>query len=120
MIQLILLSSCGTESNLWMTGSRKAAVLPVPVWAEAITSLPARMEGITCCWTGVALIYPIESIPSINRSCRPNSENVKLCYFKLMILLHRLVSMQAIIYVGNKTNDDLMDANINNICFEIF
>ena len=34
-------------------GSEKAAVLPVPVWAAPITSLPVRTTGIACAWMGV-------------------------------------------------------------------
>ena len=34
-------------------GSRKAAVLPVPVCAAAMTSVPARTAGIDAAWTGV-------------------------------------------------------------------
>ena len=34
---------CGPESSWCRIGSRKAAVLPVPVWAVAMRSRPARM-----------------------------------------------------------------------------
>jgi hypothetical protein len=34
----------------------KAAVLPVPVWAPARTSRPARMCGIAWAWTGVGSV----------------------------------------------------------------
>ena len=40
-----------------MIGRRKAAVLPLPVWALAIRSLPAMMIGIPCFWTGVGTVY---------------------------------------------------------------
>ena len=36
-------------------GNKKAAVLPVPVCADAIISLPFSMCGITCSCTGVAV-----------------------------------------------------------------
>jgi len=36
----------------------KAAVLPVPVRAEAITSRPARIVGIDRAWIGVGTPYP--------------------------------------------------------------
>ena len=35
------------------SGSEKAAVLPVPVWAAPITSRPARTIGIALAWIGV-------------------------------------------------------------------
>ena len=33
----------------------KAAVLPVPVWAAARTSRPARTRGMAAAWTGVGV-----------------------------------------------------------------
>ena len=38
-----------------MVGSRNAAVLPVPVWAAASRSRPARTSGIEAAWTGVGV-----------------------------------------------------------------
>ena len=40
-------------SRYWSSGSPKAAVLPVPVWAWPITSWPASSSGIACSWIGV-------------------------------------------------------------------
>ena len=40
----------------WMAvrrGTRKATVLPEPVWAAAITSRPERARGTVCFWMGV-------------------------------------------------------------------
>ena len=37
----------------WRIGRTKAAVLPVPVWAPASRSRPARTSGIASAWTGV-------------------------------------------------------------------
>ena len=37
-------------------GSAKPAVLPVPVWAPPMTSLPARMTGMACAWIGVGVV----------------------------------------------------------------
>ncbi len=37
-------------------GNTNAAVLPVPVCAQATTSLPAKMFGIALAWTGVGLV----------------------------------------------------------------
>ncbi len=34
-------------------GSENAAVLPVPVWAAPMTSLPVRTTGMACAWMGV-------------------------------------------------------------------
>ena len=39
-------------------GTRNAKVLPVPVWALAITSFPAKIAGITCSCTGIGLVIP--------------------------------------------------------------
>ncbi len=38
------------------SGSEKAAVLPVPVWAAPITSWPLRTIGIALAWIGVGLV----------------------------------------------------------------
>ena len=40
----------------WSIGSTKAAVLPVPVWAPAMRSRPARTSGIASDWTGVGTV----------------------------------------------------------------
>jgi hypothetical protein len=39
-------------------GSENAAVLPVPVWAAPITSLPVRTTGIACSWMGSSTRSP--------------------------------------------------------------
>ena len=39
-----------------MIGSTNAAVLPVPVWAPASRSRPARTSGIASRWTGVGSV----------------------------------------------------------------
>jgi hypothetical protein len=61
-----------------MIGRRKAAVLPVPVWAEAMISCPFNIRGMTCSCTGVAFSYPEASMPSMRLSSRPNSLKVKI------------------------------------------
>ena len=38
-------------------GAEKAQVLPVPVWAQPSTSLPARAGGMAPCWMGVGAVY---------------------------------------------------------------
>ena len=53
MTQLIASSGCLPSDNLFNTGSRNAAVLPVPVCATAIKSLPSSMIGIACSCIGV-------------------------------------------------------------------
>src|SRR5262249_28285219 len=44
-------------------GSRKAAVLPLPVIAQARMSRPARAAGMAACWIGVASEKPRAAIP---------------------------------------------------------
>ncbi len=44
---------------------RKAAVLPVPVWAWAATSLPARRSGSVAACTGVARTNPHAAMPAL-------------------------------------------------------
>jgi hypothetical protein len=43
-------------ANFCRIGSANPAVLPVPVCAPPITSLPARMTGIACTWIGVGVV----------------------------------------------------------------
>ena len=42
-------------------GSANAAVLPVPVWAQPMTSSPASANGITALWIGVVRSNPRSS-----------------------------------------------------------
>mmetsp|Transcript_10312 Transcript_10312/g.28990 ORF Transcript_10312/g.28990 Transcript_10312/m.28990 type:complete len:321 (-) Transcript_10312:118-1080(-) len=46
-----------------MMGRRKAAVLPLPVTAEAQTSRPDRATGMTDPWMGVGVTNPMEATP---------------------------------------------------------
>ena len=46
---LISPAVCAEVSNRCKRGNKKAAVLPVPVCAAAIMSLPSKMGTITCC-----------------------------------------------------------------------
>ena len=48
----------GVRSALrsWSIGRTNAAVLPVPVWAPARRSRPARTRGIDSRWTGVGSV----------------------------------------------------------------
>ena len=43
---------------LSIMGIAKAAVLPVPVWAIAITSSPFMMEGMALYWISVGRLNP--------------------------------------------------------------
>jgi hypothetical protein len=38
-------------------GSAKAAVLPVPVWADPSRSFPWSTSGIAFSWMGVGIVY---------------------------------------------------------------
>mmetsp|Transcript_10903 Transcript_10903/g.31954 ORF Transcript_10903/g.31954 Transcript_10903/m.31954 type:complete len:393 (+) Transcript_10903:775-1953(+) len=51
-----------SESVAWSAGSKKARVLPVPVFAFAITSTPVRQVGIASCWTLVMHWYSKTSL----------------------------------------------------------
>ena len=48
IIAVMLLASCTVPKILFIRGNKNAAVLPVPVCADAIISLPFKMCGITC------------------------------------------------------------------------
>merc|ERR1719234_1905627 len=50
--------SASASISRWMIGRRKAAVLPEPVWAQAIMSLEAMMIGMPFFCTGVGFLYP--------------------------------------------------------------
>jgi hypothetical protein len=47
----MLVFACG--SSIWMIGSEKLAVLPVPVWAAPMTSRPCSTTGMAWAWIGV-------------------------------------------------------------------
>ncbi len=49
---------------------RKAAVLPVPVWAWPATSRPARVIGSVFAWIGVAKTKPASAMPQRTSSGR--------------------------------------------------
>ena len=44
-------------SSLFKIGNAKAAVLPVPVWAQAMISFPSNMTGIAFSWIGDGVSY---------------------------------------------------------------
>ena len=72
-------SACGPWPDLpamrCSVGRANAAVLPVPVWAEATTSLPARTSGMAPAWTGVGVEKPRASTPARICSFSPSSAN---------------------------------------------
>ncbi len=43
-------------ASRWRIGRAKAPVLPVPVWAQPSTSLPARASGMAFVWIGVGVV----------------------------------------------------------------
>ena len=52
----------GLPISRWRIGSTKAAVLPLPVAAQASTSRPASAGGIACSWIGVGRAKPSSRI----------------------------------------------------------
>ena len=46
----------GPSINRSMIGSVNAAVLPVPVWARPMMSLPRRVSGMDSRWIGVGVV----------------------------------------------------------------
>src|SRR6185295_8984294 len=57
-------------SNRCSVGTTNAAVLPVPVSAQAIRSRPARASGITAVWMGRVWVYERSFNPSASRGSR--------------------------------------------------
>mmetsp|Transcript_142218 Transcript_142218/g.442196 ORF Transcript_142218/g.442196 Transcript_142218/m.442196 type:complete len:319 (-) Transcript_142218:250-1206(-) len=65
--------SRGSSCRIVFTmGTRKAAVLPLPVWALHMTSLPIIAAGRLYFCTGVGLSYPQRSRFSVSSCGRPN------------------------------------------------
>jgi hypothetical protein len=54
------------------SGSTNAAVLPVPVSAQATMSPPARTSGSTADWIGVVWAKPRSRMPEISSSWKPS------------------------------------------------
>ena len=55
-------------------GRAKAAVLPLPVIAEARRSRPSRAGGIACFWMGVGRSNPRVRTPRWSSGFRPKTE----------------------------------------------
>ena len=73
---LTLFCSLPVASKRLINGRIKAAVLPVPVCAQAMRSRPSIITGIVFSWMGVASRKFIASRPSIISYSNPNSSNV--------------------------------------------
>lgn len=59
----MVFACCGPLSYIWFRiGTRKAAVFPEPVWAQAMRSRRAIMMGIAYFCTGVGLSYRANAI----------------------------------------------------------
>jgi len=56
-----------------MAGSRKAAVLPVPVGADARISRPSRAGSSTICWMVVGRVKPISAKARLRAGFRSKS-----------------------------------------------
>ena len=55
LIKATFVEAFSCLSRRCKSGSENAAVLPVPVWAAPITSLPVNTTGMACAWMGVML-----------------------------------------------------------------
>jgi hypothetical protein len=62
-------------------GMAKAAVLPVPVWAQPCKSLPFINIGIAFSWIGVGLIYPSPFNASRMAGIMPKSSNTMIWFY---------------------------------------
>jgi hypothetical protein len=63
---------------LFKMGSTKAAVLPVPVCAQAIRSFPVKITGIAISCMGVGVSKPMASSPSCKEDSKLNELKFKL------------------------------------------
>src|SRR5690606_15624345 len=57
-------------------GRLKAAVLPEPVWAMPMMSLPCSCGEMACAWIGVGVLKPALVRPATRWAGRPRSVNV--------------------------------------------
>ena len=64
-----------SAARRWRIGRTNAAVLPVPVCAQASTSRPASTCGMTWAWTGVGWSYPSSSTARTSAGTRPSAAN---------------------------------------------
>mmetsp|Transcript_13908 Transcript_13908/g.44655 ORF Transcript_13908/g.44655 Transcript_13908/m.44655 type:complete len:309 (+) Transcript_13908:982-1908(+) len=54
----VIASSGSSSRTRWKMGSRKPSVLPLPVFATAMMSLPPIAIGQACAWTGDGSVHP--------------------------------------------------------------
>jgi hypothetical protein len=70
----LCLKCCPCDNNCNI-GSVKPAVFPVPVCADANTSLPSKIGGIAFCCIGEGVVYPFLLIAFNKASDKPNELN---------------------------------------------
>src|SRR5512141_66368 len=73
----------GREISLLRIGRRNAAVLPLPVDAQARRSFPCIAGGIASAWIGVGRRNPISLIPFTRLGSSSNFEKGTLCVQRL-------------------------------------
>src|SRR5262245_50657746 len=67
-------------------GRTKAAVLPLPVIAQARTSRPSRAGGIASFWIGVGSVNPIRAMPRSRSGWRSNEVNdMSIAFFEAQL-----------------------------------
>ena len=77
-----IISTCSWCTSVWMRcniGNKKASVLPVPVCAFAIISLPLKTIGIDCSWIGVGSLMPCFCKVLISSSQTPKDLKDFMC-----------------------------------------
>src|SRR5208282_5484590 len=67
--------------SISMIGIRNARVLPVPVWAVPITSLPSRAGDMARAWMGVGVMNLAAASFCCNAADRGSSVNVVIRWF---------------------------------------
>mmetsp|Transcript_18827 Transcript_18827/g.47528 ORF Transcript_18827/g.47528 Transcript_18827/m.47528 type:complete len:284 (+) Transcript_18827:711-1562(+) len=68
-------SACGLSSSSCSTGSAKAPVLPDPVCASPMMSLPCRSCGMACSWMAEGFFQPSPAAASASCECTPSLRN---------------------------------------------
>ena len=90
----------GSSQSFWRIGRANAAVFPLPVFAQPIQSLPAKIGGIHFCWISVGLFIPTAWHCFTSHLFKPKLENVHVSSLSSAILLsnfssHRHMGKQA-------------------------
>jgi hypothetical protein len=65
----------------------KPAVFPVPVCADANTSLPSKIGGIAFCCIGEGVVYPFLLMAFSKASDRPNELNDINCDYEVKAII---------------------------------